>query len=85
MKDGTNSQVVSTSGVGVADGLTASQIRFVTQSGGSTGLEEAYATGTVVRQLHEVDVADPVSAVTTIDQLYRFSIDSMVNQIDFSA
>jgi hypothetical protein len=85
VKDGTNSQIVATSGVGVADGLTASQIRFVTQSGADTGLESSYAIGSVVRLLHEVDVSDPVSVVTTVDQLYRFSIDSMVNQIDFSA
>ena len=85
VKDGTNSQILATSGVGVADGLTASQIRFVTQSGISTGLSNPYAADSLVRQLHEVDVADPISAVTTVDQLYRFSIDSMVNQIDFSA
>ena len=83
VKDGTNSQVVSTSGVGVADGLTAAQIRFVTQSGESLGLANPYATGSVVRQLHEVDVSDPVSVVNTIDKLFRFAIDSMVNQIDF--
>ncbi len=85
VKDGTNSQILATSGVGVADGLTASQIQFITQSGGATGLERSYPTGTLVRQLHEVDVADPISAVTTVDQLYRFSIDSMINQIDFSS
>ncbi len=85
VKDGTNSQTVATSGVGVTDGLTASQIRFVTQSGVTTGLEVAYGTGTLVRQLHEVDVADPVSVVDTMDKLYRFQIDSIVNQVDFSA
>jgi hypothetical protein len=82
--DGTNSQTIVASGAGVADGLSAAQIRFVTQSGGSVGLANPYPTGTLVKLLHEVDVADPVSAVTTMDELYRFGIDSLVNQIDFS-
>ena len=90
IQDGTNSQVVVASGVGVTDLLPAAQIRFVTQSGASTGLETTYSGAAIgpralVRLLHEVDVADPVSPVTTVDQLYRFSIDSLGNQIDFSA
>ncbi len=84
INDGTNNQVVIVSGAGTGDGLTASQIQFVTQSGGAIGLATAYGTGTLVRLLHEVDIADPVSAVSTVDQLYRFGIDSLVNQIDFS-
>jgi hypothetical protein len=77
VNDGTNSQIVVTSGV-----LTG-QIQFATQSG-ITGLEKSYAAGSMVRKLHAVDVANPVSAITTVDQLYRFGIDSAVNQIDFS-
>jgi hypothetical protein len=83
--DGTNSQVVAVSGAGVAGGLSASQIRFTTQSGVATGLANSYTTSAMVRLMHEVDVADPVSALTTVDELYRFGIDSIVNQIDFSA
>ena len=85
IQDGTNSQSVIASGVGVSDGLTAAQIRFVTQSGVTTGVSNTYATGSLVRLLHETDVADPVSPVNTVDTLYRFSIDSISNQIDFSA
>ena len=85
IQDGTNSQVVIASGVGVADELASAQIRFVTQSGVTTGLETTYSGGSLVRLLHEVDVADPVSPVNTVDKLYRFSIDSIANQIDFSA
>jgi len=85
VQDDTNSQVVVTSGAGTGDDLTASQIRFTTQSGISLGLENTYASGALVRVMHEVDVSDPVSAVTTVDELYRSSIDSMANQIDFSA
>jgi len=81
--DGTNSQVVMVSGAGVAGGLPASQIRFTTSSGVSTGLETSYSLGAMVRLMHEVDVSDPVSSTVTIDQLYRFMIDSMVNQIHF--
>ena len=84
ISDGTNSQNVIASGAGVADGLTAAQIKFVTQSGNSVGLQQSYAAGSAVLLLHEIDVADPVSAITTMDQLYRFAIDSMTNQIDFS-
>lgn len=85
IQDDTNSQVVVTSGAGTADDLTASQIRFTTQSGISLGLENSYSSGVLVRVMHEVDVSDPVSAVTTVDELYRSSIDSIANQIDFSA
>ena len=85
IQDDTNSQVVVTSGAGTADDLTASQIRFTTQSGIILGLENSYSSGVLVRVMHEVDVSDPVSAVTTVDELYRSSIDSIANQIDFSA
>jgi len=85
VQDGTNSQVVVASGVGVADGLGSAQIKFVTQSGAVTGLETTYSGGSLVRLLHEVDVAAPVSPVDTVDKLYRFCIDSIANQIDFSA
>ena len=83
--DGTDSQNVLVSGAGVSAGLPASDIRFVTESGVTTGLATTYVAGTLVRKLHEVDVKNPVSATTTIDELYRFQIDSKVNQIDFSA
>lgn len=83
VRDGVDSQTVLVSGAGVSDGLAASEIQFVTASGG--GLAMTYEAGTMVQLLHEVDVSDPVSATTTIDQLYRFQIDSQVNQIDFSA
>jgi hypothetical protein len=84
IRDDTNSQIVLVSGAGVAAGLTASQIRFVVSSGISTNLAATYGIGSQVRQYHEIDTADPVSAITTVDQLYRFQIDSLVNQIDFS-
>ncbi len=85
VRDITNSQVVVISGAGVSDGLTAAQIRFTTASGISTGLSNSYATGSQVRKFHAIDGADPVSAVATMDELYRFAIDSLVNQVDFSA
>lgn len=85
VRDATNSQVVVISGAGVSDGLPAADIRFVTQSGASTGLATTYSGGAQVRKFHPIDVANPVSAINTMDQLYRFQIDSMVNQIDFSA
>ncbi len=85
IQDSANTQTVVTSGAGVADGLTAAQVRFTTQSGISLGLGASYASGSMVRLLHEVDVSDPVSSVSTVDELYRFSIDSLINQIDFSA
>jgi len=81
--NGTASQKVVISGVGPGVGLAASDLRFVTQSGSSKGLANAYAVGSAVKLLHEVDTADPVSAIITIDQLYRFEIDSLVNQIHF--
>ena len=85
IRDITNSQLVLISGAGVGDGgLTASQIQFVTVSGAIFGLANTYSTGAQIRKFHAVDVSDPVSAVTTVDQLYRFAIDSTVNQIDFS-
>ena len=56
----------------------------MTTSGSVVGLATTYSGGAQVRKYHKLDVADPVSAVTTIDQLYRYEIDSMVNQIDFS-
>jgi hypothetical protein len=82
--DATNSQRVVVSGAGVANGLSASQIRFVTSSGVAAGLANTYAAGTMVRKFHHVDAADPVSAITKIDELYRFQIDSIVNQINFA-
>ena len=85
IRDVTTQQLVLVSGAGVSDGLTASQIRFVTVSGESTGLASAYAAGAQIRKFHPIDTPDPVSAISTVDQLYRFSIDSTVNQIDFSS
>ena len=84
VRNSTTSQLVVVSGVGTAGGLTTAQLRFVTVSGTTTGLANTYATGSLVRKFHPLDVADPVSAVTTVDQLYRFAIDSIANQIDFS-
>lgn len=84
--DGSHQQRVLVSGTGSTDSsLSATQLRFVTVSGSNTGLANTYSSGTLIRKFHPVDVADPVSAVTTVDQLYRFMIDSMANQIDFSA
>lgn len=83
IKDRTNSQRVVISGAGAANGLPAASIRFVTQSGTSTGLATTYSGSTLVRKFHPVDIADPVSAITTVDELYRFQIDSIVNQIHF--
>jgi len=85
IRDEDNSQLVLISGAGVADGLNASQIRFVTVSGESLGLANAFSAGAQLRKFHPIDRADPVSAVNTVDQLYRFAIDSTVNQIDFGA
>ena len=85
IRDVDNSQLVLISGSGVADGLTASQIKFVTVSGASLGLANAYSAGAQVRKFHPIDTTDPVSAISTVDQLYRFQIDSTVNQIDFGA
>lgn len=84
IRDTTNSQIVVVSGAGTAGGLGSAQVRFTTQSG-LTGLANAYSTGAQIRKLHEIDGADPVSAVSTMDELYRFAIDSLVNQVDFSA
>lgn len=84
VKKSSTSQKVVVSGAGTGSGLSASQIRFVTQSGTSTGLATTYSGGSLVRKLHPVDIADPVSAVTTVDELYRFQIDSIVNQINFA-
>jgi hypothetical protein len=78
--DGTNSDTALVSGT-----VSASILRFTSVSGLGLGIANVYATGAMIRKLHEVDVSDPVSAITTMDQLYRFAIDSMVNQIDFSA
>lgn len=85
IRDTTNQQLVLISGAGVADGLTASQIRFVTVSGASTGLANTYNVGAQIRKFHPIAGSDPVSAISTVDELYRFQIDSIVNQIDFSA
>lgn len=78
--DGSNDNIATISGV-----VSASVLRFTSVSGAGDGLANIYATGALLKKLHEVDVADPVSAVTTVDELYRFAIDSMVNQIDFSS
>jgi len=85
IRDVTNQQIVLVSGAGVADGLSASQIRFTVVSGSGDGLANEYATGAQVRKFHPIDGPDPVSAINTVDALYRFSIDSTVNQIDFSS
>lgn len=84
LRDILNDQIVLISGAGVSDGLTASQIRFVVVSGSELGLANNYSAGTQVRKYHEIDSPDPVSAINTVDQLFRFQIDSMVNQVDFS-
>jgi len=78
--DGTNSDTALVSGT-----ESSSVFRFTVVSGAGDGIANAYSTGAMIRKLHNVDVADPVSAVTTIDQLYRSAIDSVVNQIDFSS
>ncbi len=79
--DGTNSNIGLVSGTPQSSSVFA----FTVTSGIGLGLANTYAIGAMVRKLHSVDVADPVSAITTIDQLYRSTIDSTVNQIDFSA
>jgi len=65
--------------------LSATQFRFITQSGLGTGLSILPAAGSVIRKLHVVDVSDPVSSVTTTDQLYRYVINTFVNQINFAS
>lgn len=77
--DGTNTSTGLVSGT-----ISSSVFRFTAVSGVELGLDNTYALGSLVRKLHPVNVADPVSAVDTVDELYRFSIDSIVNQIDFS-
>lgn len=76
--DGTNTSYAMVSGT-----PTLGTVYFITSSGTGTGLSSTYASGSVVRRLHDVDTADPVSAITSVDQLYRFAIDSIVNQIHF--
>lgn len=66
-------------------GTATGELYFVTESGTGTNLAIAAPVGTLVRKLQEVDTSVPVSAVNTVDKLYRFAIDSIVNQIDFSA
>ena len=78
--DGTNTSIALVSGT-----ISSSVFRFTAVSGVELGLDNTYALGSLVRKLHPVNVADPVSVVDTVDELYRFSIDSIVNQIDFSA
>lgn len=78
--DDTNSNVALVSGV-----IDASTVEFTAVSGLGLGLGNTYSSGAILRKLQSVDVADPVSAVTTVDELYRFQIDSIVNQIDFSS
>jgi hypothetical protein len=77
--DGTHTDAALVSGV-----ESASVLRFTSVSGAGLGLANTYSTSAYLRKLHQVDVADPVSAVTSVDQLYRFSIDSLVNQINFA-
>jgi hypothetical protein len=84
IRDTVNNQLVVISGAGVGDGLGVSEIRFVSVSGVGFGLANTYATGAQLRKFHPIDQPDPVSAISTVDQLYRFQIDSMVNQVDFS-
>lgn len=78
--DGANTSIALVSGT-----ISSSVFRFTAVSGVELGLDNTYALGSLVRKLHPVNVADPVSVVDTVDELYRFSIDSIVNQIDFSA
>lgn len=78
--DGTNTSTALVSGT-----LDSTSLRFTSVSGAGNGLDNAYASGSILKKLQEVEGADPVSAVTTVDQLYRSAIDSIVNQIDFSA
>lgn len=81
----TTNQTVLVSGVGTGDGLSAGEIRFVTASGITSNLSIAAPTGTLVRKLDSLIDSAPVSAVKTMDALYRFGIDSLVNQIDYSS
>lgn len=78
--DGTNTVTALVSGT-----LSTTSLRFTAVSGAGLGLANSFNSGSILKKLQEVEGADPVSAVTTMDQLYRFSIDSIVNQIDFSA
>jgi hypothetical protein len=78
--DGTNSDIAIVSGT-----ISSSVFRFTSVSGAGAGFGATYGVGSLVRKLHTVNIADPVSAIDTVDELYRFSIDSIVNQIDFSS
>lgn len=60
------------------------QLAFTTFSGGDP-LQNTYPAGTLVKKLYEVDAVEPISATNTVDQIIRFGIDSIVNQIDFNA
>jgi hypothetical protein len=79
--DGTNSDIALVSGT-----IDGSILQFTAVSGVGLGLAHTYtANAAIFKKLQEVNNVTPLSAITTVDQLYRFAIDSVVNQIDFSA
>ncbi len=84
VKSATQSQLVIISGAGTGDGLSAGEIRFVTSSGADSNLNFLPQSGDLVRKYHNLDAENPSSPVDTMDELYRFGIDSIVNQIDYS-
>ena len=77
--DGVNTTTALVSGT-----LSASSLRFTSVSGAGFGLPSSFSAGALLRRLDILEGAEPVSAVTSMDQLYRFAIDSIVNQIDFT-
>ncbi len=81
VSDGTNSDIALVSGT-----IDGSILRFTSVSGVELGLAHTYTANLAIfKKLQEVSSVEPISAITTVDQLYRFGIDSVVNQIDFSA
>ncbi|MBD3260702.1 MAG: hypothetical protein GF334_03360 [Candidatus Altiarchaeales archaeon] len=78
--DGANATTALVSGT-----ESASVLRFTAVSGAGLGLENSFAEGAILKRLDILEGAEPVSVVRNVDQLYRFAIDSIVNQIDFSA
>jgi hypothetical protein len=75
--DGTNREYFVASGVG------ANSISFV--SAVTSGLEHSYATGSVVQKIFERDAdADLAAPYKDIDEIVRFILRGIGNQIDFS-
>lgn len=86
----TSGLVVSGDCIAITDG-TNTEFRGIESGFGinvtlSSGLANTYATGSLVQIVTVQDPAgNPVSGYETVDDLVKFSIASIVNQIDFSS